>query len=539
MGTTKETFKHAAIYSLAAILGKMVSFFMLPFYAHILRDIGYGIIGMVDISLSFLMSLLAYGIQGGIIRFYHDEPEPNKPRVVSTGMLLAGGATLVLIGVFMLLSRPLSHLLLGDSSHAGLLCLALGAFFFDLTGQAAAAILIIRQRSVHFSVLGLVRLFVGLSLNIYLIIILKLGLLGYFLSALITAALSGSAFVIITIRSCGLTFDRRIARQLVAFQLPLVPGTLISFVSRQVERILVRFQIGLETVGIMEMGYKFPLLLSMLISGPFMRSWNTKRTEIAEQPEAPERIGRMFTYFLFLVTTAGLVLAVNIRGILQILTPPEFWPAYRIALIEIITMIMEGSYFHLNFGLYYAKATKTMAVIRGTTSIVKVGLAFIFIALWGFYGAAFSACITTAIMLVWGASKAQARYRLMLEYRKIACMIVSAVAIFLILDRSDLSRLALVQLLQQDIFPGFIELLRATPVGEWKAGAVIRILAERSDLLAVLFVKTLGCLVFAVYFPVVHDQTRRRLLARVQRLLGRAVSRTPAGSVSRKGGDCG
>ena len=145
MGKDRETFKHAAIYSSAAILGKLIGFLMLPFYAHILRDIGYGVIGMIESTMTILVSLLAHGLRGAIIRIYHEEEGENKQKVISTGVLLLGAVTLVMVGLTMLASRPLSQLLLGDPAYYKLLCLALGGFFFDLTGQAAGATLLIER----------------------------------------------------------------------------------------------------------------------------------------------------------------------------------------------------------------------------------------------------------------------------------------------------------------------------------------------------------------------------------------------------------
>ncbi|MFH1573117.1 MAG: oligosaccharide flippase family protein, partial [Acidobacteriota bacterium] len=349
MSTTRETFKHAAVYSFSAVLGRMISFFMLPFYAHILRDLGYGVIGMIDACLSLLMSLFSYGVRGSITRFYHDEEEPRKNLVVSTAVILYGAVSLAIVLFLMLLSRPLSQLLLGEVAHWKLICLAMLTFNFEITGQAASAILLIRRRSLAFSLVSLFRLFLGLSLNIYLVIILRWGLLGYFLGSLITALASAIWFYAIAFRECGVGFDREIARKLIAFQAPLIPGSLAAFFSRQIERVIIRFQIGLDAVGVLEMGYKFPALLGMLISEPFMRSWNTKRTEIAPRPEAPRQIGQVFTHYLFLMVFAGLLMAVCIEDVLQILTPPEFWFAHRIARLEIVTFILAGAAFHLGF----------------------------------------------------------------------------------------------------------------------------------------------------------------------------------------------
>ncbi len=142
MGLSKSTFKHTAIYSFAAVLGKAIGFFMLPFYAHIFGAIGYGVVGLIDVSLSFLMSLLARGVAGALARFYHEEEGHYKNLVISTGIWLVSGAALLLVVIAALFSKPICSLLLGDSSHYVLLCLGLGSFWFDLIGQAAGVILV-------------------------------------------------------------------------------------------------------------------------------------------------------------------------------------------------------------------------------------------------------------------------------------------------------------------------------------------------------------------------------------------------------------
>lgn len=514
MGKDRETFKHAAIYSSAAILGKLIGFLMLPFYAHILRDIGYGVIGMIESTMTILVSLLAHGLRGAIIRIYHEEEGENKQKVISTGVLLLGAVTLVMVGLTMLASRPLSQLLLGDPAYYKLLCLALGGFFFDLTGQAAGATLLIERKSVYFSLIGLLRLVIGLSLNIYLIIVLRMGLMGYFLSSFFTCLVPALVFYTLAFRKSGFVFERRIARKLIAFQWPLIPSSIVSTLSRQAERILVRFMIDIPSVGVLSMGYKFPVLLNMFISEPFMKSWNTERIAIADQPEGPERIGRMFTYLLYLMVLAGLVLAVCIKNALELLTPPEFWPAFRIARVEIATVILVSSSFHLNFGLLYAKDTKTWAVVRSTMAVIKIGLSYLFISLWGLYGAAYSACVVAAITMLWGTRVGQARYRIRVEYRKIALLAVAALGIFWWLANVDLSGIGVIRSLSENGVPRLADWLSTTDVGTWKEGKVVSLLQEKADILLDMLAKILLCTSYLIFFPFVHDPTLQKLQKR-------------------------
>lgn len=514
MGINKSTFKHSAVYSVAAMLAKAIGFFMLPFYAHILGDSGYGVIGMIDVGLSFLLSLLGRSVVGALARFYHEEEGEDKNAVISTGVWLTFGSTLFLVTLAGIFSRPICNLLLGDPSYYVLFLLALGSFLIDLVAKAAGAVLIIQRRSVVFSTVGLLRLTIGLSLNILLILYLKLGLLGYFLSGFLTAVIPAGIFLTIAYRNCGTRFDRNIARKIIAFQLPLIPGNLANFVSRQIERVLVRFIISIQSVGVLEMGYKFPVLLNMLITYPFFQSWDTKRIQIAQSgdPTAPVQIGKMLSYHMFFLMFAGLIMAVGIKEVLQILTPPEFWEADRIARIEILTLIFFGATFHVNFGIYFMKATKTWAYILSVTSFAKVALSFIFISLWGFYGAVYSGCIIEFVRMIWGGWRGQKLYWIDIEYRKLFTMFAVGLTIFVVLDRANLLDTRVIQMIATQKVPHLLTQLEGTFLNTWKDGKVIGLLEERSDLILTLMAKTLLCFSFGLFFPFVHTEIGFRIL---------------------------
>ncbi len=518
MTTTRATFKHAWVYTLAAVTGKMISFFLLPFYAHVLQDVGYGVIGMIEASLAFLFTLMSYGVQSAVTRFYYDRPPEERNRVVSTGMLQTAAISTALCLPLMLASGPLSGWLLGDASMWHLLVLAMLGFVFELTGTAASAILLIEQRSTTFSVIGLARLLIGVATSIWFVLVLDWGLFGYFLSGTLTTLISSVWFVTIAVRRCGAAWDRGISRDLFFFQLPLVPGNLASFVSRQAERVLVRYQLDLASVGVLEMGYKFPSLISLMITQPFMKSWNTTRTAMADEPGAPEHIGRVFTWYLLLVASVGLVIVVNIPAVLRLLTPPEFWNAHRIARVEVLTMILQGCYWHVTFGMYYAKDMRSLSWIRGVTSAVKVALSVLFIKLWGLFGAAYSAALIQAVMLFWSAPLAQRKYRIRYEWRKIWLIGVSSAVAFVVLITLDLEALGAYRWLRDVAVPGVGRALAATPLGTWKEGKAVTLLLERADLMSDLVLRTLLCLPYALLIPTLHYETRTKILKRLRGL---------------------
>jgi len=518
MSSTKETMKHAGIYSTAAMLGKMVGFLMLPFYAHILRGDGYAVIGMLDAGLALLISLLGYGIRGTVIRLYHDQESPGQQRaVVSTGIHLILAATILLTVPLMVFSRPISALLLDNPDHSRLMVMSLIGLIFEMGGQGAASWLLIRSQSIKFAAVNLFRLIMGLSLNIWLIVILNLGLDGYFISAVVTSVLCNSLLLYYAYRDCGTGFDRPISRQILNFLVPLIPGNLISFASQQAERYLVKFQIDLASVGILEMGYKFPVIIVQFVTTPFMQSWNTRRFEIADQEGADRRIGQMFTYFLFLIVFVGLVMAVVIRPVLVILTPPEFHAAYRIAWAEILTLILSGVYYHLTFGLLYAKHTHTLTLIRGWTSVIKVGLSWWLISTWGIAGAAWSAAVMAAVAAGIGYRTSQRRYRILMEWQKLISVCGLALGMFFLINRWDPADTAVFRLISTKWLVALIDWIASTPLGEWKDGKLPIVLAARAAPLTEVLLKALAAAPYGLILIVVHDGARQRLVNLIRR----------------------
>jgi O-antigen/teichoic acid export membrane protein len=517
MSTTRATMKHAAVYSAAALAGRMIGFIMLPFYAHLLRGQGYAVIGMLDVGLGFLLALLVYGLQGSIIRLYHDEKDPaRKTVVVSTGVILVTAVTAVLSIPMILLSKPISAFLIDDSGLYYLTIMALLSFNLEMIGQAASSWLLVRSRSMQMAGLSLLRLFVGLLLNIYLVLIKDMGLTGYFISSLTINLLSCVIFVWIAFRDCGREYDPTIARTIRGFLLPLIPGTVASWIGRQVERILAKILIGLESVGIMEMGYKFPVLISMMIIKPFMDSWETRRFEIADEPGAAETISRMFTYFMFILSWTGLVLAVVIKPLLEVMTPVEFHPAYRIARVEVLTVILVGAVRHLNFGMAYAKNTAMISKVRTSTAVVKVVLSWFFISTWGIYGAAFSAVVVAAITVVLFYYFSQKHYHLDLQWNALASIAVLGGGLFVVVTQWDVASFGVYGVLNDQFLPWINDGLRDTFLGTWKDGKVITKLTDRSGPVSEMIINGTVATSFIALLPVIHAPTRRKWIAKVR-----------------------
>ena len=162
---------------------------MLPFYARIFATEGYAIIALVDTSIGLLSIAFSSGINQSILKIYHEEPGGRKSLVIGTAICTVWMFSLLCIPLPALTSPWISAFILDDSKHWALIVLGLLTFVIDMGGRSASAFLIIRQQSILYSSVNLLQLIIGISLNIFLVLYLRIGIIGVFISSLITASI--------------------------------------------------------------------------------------------------------------------------------------------------------------------------------------------------------------------------------------------------------------------------------------------------------------------------------------------------------------
>ncbi len=249
----RSTFKHALIYSGASILSKAIGFIMLPVYAFYLRGDGYGIIGMIDVLLSVLSYLFGLGIAVTMRRFYFEKiTEQDKHVFVSTNITLMFLLVIVTTVPAVFFSEQIARLAFGKIGMGYYVTLAMFTFIADVTSRNAENYILIRQESLFYTGLALLRLFLGLSLNIYLIVYLA-QVLGF--SPQWTYNSDGLQFhpSWLCISYEGFAFRASDVERFLLTNLPMMPGLLALFFRINTDRIMLGTYLGLTQFGAFEM----------------------------------------------------------------------------------------------------------------------------------------------------------------------------------------------------------------------------------------------------------------------------------------------
>jgi len=503
-----QIFRSTAIYSAGTAVAKLAGFAMLPFYAHYFETEGYGVMALVDTSLGVLSIVVTGGFQVGMLRIFHESEGERKSASLTTGVVLVWAIAISLAVVPFMFSGMVSQFLFGDVQYSTIICLALATFVIDIAGRSASTDLIIRDKAFLFTIVSNGQMILALLLNIWLIVFLKIGLIGIFVSSFVSATIASLIFHGIALSNHGLRFDRGLARQILAFQLPMMPGHMVSFVGRQAERVLVRIQLGLGPMGVLEMAYRFPPMLNFLVTIPFSRAWQTKSFEIADDEGAPNEMGRMFSRFFLLISVVALLISTTIDGVLRTLTPPDFWPAARLTKIEVLTMVIVACTRFTSFGAYYAKRTSLFTYVHMVMTPIKIALAFLMISAFGLAGAALTALLIQVASFTWISLRAQRMYAINYDYRAILLVVAVSAGLFCAIE--------------WELIPSY-DILKAT-VGQFigmlfdpenglgqsvdsAAELFVRIQA-RLDPIAEAIVNGLLCLPLLILFPVLFREPK-------------------------------
>lgn len=442
------------VYGGAGLVGKAIGFIMLPIYSHHLQAEGYGVIGMIDTVLSVMTLLIGYGVSGAMSRFYYEtEDSRRRKTIVSTTIILMFFLVIVVTLPVLLFYKQVAWLAFGRSDWGHYIVLAVLAFMASITSKNAENYILIRQRSVFLSVVSLIRLVFSLSLNIYFIVYLQFGVLGYLYASLIDSTLYSLFMHVSALRQVGLSFDRTIAREVVNFSLPLLPGYVAMFVRNNADRVLLRTFLGLAQVGVFEVLFKFATLIGFFAVQPFSKIWQVKRYEICDLEEGPVTIARVFTYHMAVLLFLALLFSLEIPVALKLLTPKEFWLSGYIVFFAVMSRVANAAYYHLFFGLLYAKKMFKVSVIQISSALASLALTVPLIWGYGLFGAVVASLLSMVVQCIIAYVLSSPHYRIPFDWRALTRMLSLATGMFVVAKDFTITGTPLAEWLHLSVAP--------------------------------------------------------------------------------------
>lgn len=425
--------KHSIIYGTGTVISSVVAILLLPIYTRYLTPTDYGIKELIGLTVDIVGILLATAVSSGVLRFYFEyDDEKDRNEVISAATIGLSALAFTAFLVLSFFTKPMAGYIIDSPELYYYFNISLVSMWLNSVNDVGFGYLRARQKSVLFVLLSLFRMLVTISLNIYFIVFLKLGVLGVLLSTLIVAVMTTCLLNIPILFIVGVRFSRAKLKELVRFGLPSVPAQMGAFIVHLSDRFFLKAFCSIADTGIYSLGYRFGTIPGTFISVPFNQIWQPRRFELYKQQGSEELFGRIFTYYLALISFVGLGVAVLTREVLMIMADPKYWSAYAIVPIIIVANIIYNTNSHINMGILIQKKTKYFAYIDGSNGVFILLLNFLLIPRYGIFGAAYAtliAFIYKTILYYYFSSRI---YRIYFEFIRIFKIAGSAVFLFVL-----------------------------------------------------------------------------------------------------------
>jgi len=426
----KTLLRHSATYGFGDLLSRLIGFLMLPVYTHYLTTSDYGINELVGLTMEVIGIVLNLGIAGAINRYYYDKEVRDPNLVVSTvfvGVPLLG---FLVLGGLSLFSAELAGLLLEGREQWIYILLALGTLWFNQTFHLIYAYLRVIQRSTAYVILSLLKLFLALSLNILFIVILEWGVLGLFVSNIISAG----AFCILVfpwyLRKVGVRFSFQIAKRMLRFSLPIVPANLASLIVNASDRYFIRAFLTLSDVGIYGLGYKLGNVVFYLVRVPFMQIWDPRRYALYRQDAPLEFYARIATYFTGLMIFVGLGVSIFVQDLISVISPEEYWGAAIYVPAVALCYVIYALDHHVAFGILVKEKTEYWTYVNLVMGALNLGLNFVLIKRLGIWGAILATFLSLVFKITALNYISKKFFAIPFEWLRMASMLAIAMIVF-------------------------------------------------------------------------------------------------------------
>ena len=436
MSIAKRLASQTAIYGVSSIVGRVLSYLLVPVYTSHFGPGEYGIVTGLYAYVSFLNVVFTYGLETTFFRFAN-RPGTDRRELYNRTLSLLLLSSVVLTVLLALLARPLLALLdapPGHSEYAVWMALILG---MDAVAALPFARLRLENKARKFATIRLLNILVYVGLNLFFVVLcpnvleaapgtLLAGLhplvtavyeptlgVGYvFLSNLIASALT-----LLLLAAELLDFNFRwprpaFLRPLLAYALPLMLMGLAGMVNETLDRILLPawlpkgFYPGLSAlaaVGVYGACYKLSIFMSLVIQAfryaaePFFFSQGTEKN-------SPATFALVLKWFTLCCAFIFVGISLNLSWIgPQFLKRPVYLTGLSVVPILLLANLFLGVYYNLSVWFKLTDKTYYGTYIGAAGAVLTIVLNFVLIPIMGYMGSAWAtlACYFMMAGLCW------------------------------------------------------------------------------------------------------------------------------------------
>ena len=430
--TVKKLGRLSVIYSLGDISNKGLAFLLLPLYTRFLTPDDYGILAITTMISAFLSMLLSFGMISAILRFYYLFTDDVQRRRFYGAMwvflLLLPGCVVLVLSQF---GQPVFSALFRQVPFEPYIRLTLWTVLLRTAFALMPPNLFrAREQAGHYAAFNFLTFAATVLWTIWFVVIQRQGAVGAVRAQCASALVVAVIALAILLKEVVPNTDWRHLRPALAYGVPLIPHFVSHWGLSVSDRAILERYVSLGQLGIYSLGYQFGTAYQMVITA-VNNSLIPMFGRSAKDDKEFQLIPSVATYYVLVITTIGLAVALLAGDIIVLLTPLSYHNAGKVVPWVILGYLMMGIYY-LSMNVLSITVGKTKAVpfVTMAGATVNIGMNLLLVPKFGIMAAAVNTALGYAVLAVLMFVLAQRTQTIDYEYGRLSKIFVAGVVLF-------------------------------------------------------------------------------------------------------------
>ena len=389
----KYLIKNTSILTIGSFSSKILVFLLVPLYTSILSTAEYGYYDLIATTIQMLMPVLAVSMYEGAMRFIMDKSKPN-------GQVVSIGFRFVLIGTVIFTALVLLNKVFRFWEFAADFWLYIIFYFaFGLLNQYANQLARGFEQVRTIAVAGVISTVIVVGCNILFLLVLKLGLKGFFLAYILSYIVTG-LYVFNQLRITKYlekVTNKGLQKEMLSYSAPLILNTIGWWANNSLDKYVVTWLCGVAVNGVFSVSYKIPSILNVLQS-IFIQAWQISAIKETDSNDSAAFYGGILKMVNIMMSLCCMVLIALTIPIAKLLFAKDFFSAWQYAPFLLLSCVINAAGGVLGPVLSAKKNSKALglAALYGALTNLVLNVALVYI--MGVQGAAIATAISSFVI---------------------------------------------------------------------------------------------------------------------------------------------
>ena len=443
MSLYKNLFKQTAIYGLATVLPRIISFILNPILVYYLTDTSeMGKVSVIFSYLVFFNVVMSYGMETAFFRFYNSES--NKNKVISTATISMFWST---IAFFVVLSLFRKKLALWSDINVEYIVFAIWILALDALAIIPFSKIRAEKRPLKYAIIKVSNVLIYVLLNVFFLAFLpKLAAnsnsiflqtiyysdfqIGYVFISGLLASLTTLLFVLPDYFRIKWQFDVMLWKKMMQYGLPILVAGIAFAINEHFDKILLDWMhVDMADIGAYSACYKIGMFMVLFRTAytlgiePFFFSHSSNEN-------APQTYATITKYFVIFGSFICLGVIVFADVLKLILVPKEtYWSAMNVVPLIVLANFFLGIYTNLSVWYKLIDKTRIGAYISLVGALVTLVLNILLIPILSYMGSAIATIIAYGSMMLISYAMGQKKYPIPYDNKAISTYLGLAVVL--------------------------------------------------------------------------------------------------------------